>query len=168
MSSSLQRDSAENKYMYSSKEQEALYLARNSSSLLTLLVLNFLLHIFDSIARLHLKGDSLARKGLHKDLHLAPAAQYACERPSSIEMSARGPASNMQTTHLVKQDRTRWKRGQSARAVVLSFLRHSSHLASPRTPNPLEHCGQKIQYRAAPVQVGAVVRTFKCVIVLCG
>jgi hypothetical protein len=35
----------------------------------TLLVLNLLLHILDGVRRLHLKGDGLAREGLHEDLH---------------------------------------------------------------------------------------------------
>jgi hypothetical protein len=34
-----------------------------------LLVLDFGLHIVDSIRALHLKGDGLAREGLHEDLH---------------------------------------------------------------------------------------------------
>merc|ERR1711892_1009138 len=35
----------------------------------SLLVLNFGLHILDGIGWFHLKGDGLARKGLHEDLH---------------------------------------------------------------------------------------------------
>jgi hypothetical protein len=31
--------------------------------------LNLGLHIVDGVRRLHLKGDSLAREGLHEDLH---------------------------------------------------------------------------------------------------
>jgi len=34
-----------------------------------LLVLDLGLHIVDGVGRLHLKGDSLAREGLHEDLH---------------------------------------------------------------------------------------------------
>lgn len=47
--------------------------SRNSTSikaLLTFLVLNLSLHIVDSITALDLQGDSLAREGLHEDLHL--------------------------------------------------------------------------------------------------
>lgn len=33
------------------------------------LTLNLRLDIVDSVRRLHLKGDSLARQGLHEDLH---------------------------------------------------------------------------------------------------
>ena len=37
--------------------------------LLTLLVLNLGLHIFNGVAGLHLKGNCLTREGLDKDLH---------------------------------------------------------------------------------------------------
>jgi hypothetical protein len=43
---------------------------RHPRQLLTLLVLDLLLHILDGVGRLHLEGDRLAREGLHKDLHL--------------------------------------------------------------------------------------------------
>ena len=35
-----------------------------------LLVLDLGLHIVDGVGGLHLKGDGLAREGLHEDLHL--------------------------------------------------------------------------------------------------
>lgn len=44
-------------------------------SLVPFLVLDFGLDVVDGVGRLHLKGDSLARKGLDEDLHLG-----FCER----------------------------------------------------------------------------------------
>lgn len=35
----------------------------------TFFILDFSLDILDAVGRLHLKGDSLARQGLHEDLH---------------------------------------------------------------------------------------------------
>jgi hypothetical protein len=54
-------------------EDQALLVRGNS-----LLVLDLGLDIVDSVGRLHLKGDSLARQGLHEDLHdcLRSASQY--------------------------------------------------------------------------------------------
>jgi len=46
-------------------EDEALLVRRN-----TFLVLNLLLHILDSVRRLHLEGDGLSRQCLDEDLHL--------------------------------------------------------------------------------------------------
>ena len=45
-------------------EDQALLVRGNA-----LLVLDLLLDIVDGVARLHLEGDSLAREGLHEDLH---------------------------------------------------------------------------------------------------
>ncbi|KFP74356.1 hypothetical protein N311_02483, partial [Apaloderma vittatum] len=39
------------------------------------LVLDLGLDILNGVTRLHLKGDGLARQGLHKDLHATPEAQ---------------------------------------------------------------------------------------------
>merc|ERR1711893_327491 len=49
--------------LLSSKDQPLL-VWRDS-----LFILNFSLDIFNAVRRFHLKGDSLARQGLHKDLH---------------------------------------------------------------------------------------------------
>lgn len=38
--------------------------------MLTFLVLDFCLDVVDGVGGLHLEGDRLPRKGLHKDLHL--------------------------------------------------------------------------------------------------
>eukprot|EP00197_Chlamydomonas_leiostraca_P002840 CAMPEP_0202857520 /NCGR_PEP_ID=MMETSP1391-20130828/425_1 /ASSEMBLY_ACC=CAM_ASM_000867 /TAXON_ID=1034604 /ORGANISM="Chlamydomonas leiostraca, Strain SAG 11-49" /LENGTH=191 /DNA_ID=CAMNT_0049536329 /DNA_START=188 /DNA_END=764 /DNA_ORIENTATION=+ len=46
-------------------EDQTLLVRRNA-----LLVLDLLLHILDGVGGLHLEGDSLAREGLHEDLHL--------------------------------------------------------------------------------------------------
>ena len=48
-----------------SSENQTLLIRRNA-----LLVLNFLLHVLDRVAGLHIEGDGLARKGLDEDLHL--------------------------------------------------------------------------------------------------
>jgi len=49
--------------LLASKDQ-ALLIRRD-----TFLVLNLLLYILDGVRRLHIKGDGLAREGLHKNLH---------------------------------------------------------------------------------------------------
>ena len=43
---------------------QKLYIA------LTFFILNLGFHIFNSVRRLHLKGDSLTREGFYKNLHL--------------------------------------------------------------------------------------------------
>ena len=45
-------------------EDQTLLIRRNA-----LLVLDLLLHVLDRVARLHVKGDGLARKGLDENLH---------------------------------------------------------------------------------------------------
>merc|ERR1719209_1093780 len=48
------------------------------------LVLDLGLHIFNGVRRLHLKGDGLAREGLHEDLHLgADLRDFSCRSESS-------------------------------------------------------------------------------------
>ena len=50
-----------------SRKDEPLLIWRNA-----FLVLNFLLHIFDGVTRLHIEGDCFAREGLDEDLHVQP------------------------------------------------------------------------------------------------
>jgi len=54
-------------------------LAREDEALLirgdALLVLDFLLHVLDSVGGLHIEGDGLTREGLHEDLHAYLAAK---------------------------------------------------------------------------------------------
>merc|ERR1719167_1377009 len=60
-------------------EDKPLLVRRDS-----LLVLDLCLHILDSVRRLHLKGDGLAREGLHEDLHLgADLRDFSCRSESS-------------------------------------------------------------------------------------
>ena len=46
------------------REDQALRIRRSA-----ILVLNFLLYVFNRIARLHIKGDGLARQSLDENLH---------------------------------------------------------------------------------------------------
>ncbi|KAM0937083.1 hypothetical protein DsansV1_C26g0195431 [Dioscorea sansibarensis] len=48
-------------------EDQTLLVRRNA-----LLILDLGLHVVDGVRRLHLKGDRLARQGLHEDLHASP------------------------------------------------------------------------------------------------
>ena len=48
-------------------EDETLLIRRD-----TLLIMNLRLHAIDAVARLHLKGDSLASQSLHENLHSCP------------------------------------------------------------------------------------------------
>merc|ERR1712022_38473 len=57
------------------REDEALLVRRGP-----LLVLDLGLHSLDGVGALDLKGDSLARQGLHKDLHTSTKAQHKMKR----------------------------------------------------------------------------------------
>ena len=57
------------------RKDEALLVRRDA-----LLVLDLLLHVFNRVRRLHVKGDGLARQGLHEDLHAAAQAEHQVQR----------------------------------------------------------------------------------------
>merc|ERR1712214_255586 len=61
-----------------------------------LLVLNLGLDILNGVRRFHLQGDSLASKGLHKDLHTTPQSQHKMEGRLLLDVVVRESSSILQ------------------------------------------------------------------------
>merc|ERR1719324_2190862 len=69
------------------RENQALLVRRDS-----LLVLYLRLDVLDRVGALHLKGDCLARKGLHEDLHATAQAEHQVESGLLLDVVVRKSA----------------------------------------------------------------------------
>ena len=66
-------------------EDETLLIRRDA-----LLIMNLRLHAIDAVARLHLKGDSLASQSLHENLHSCPNPKSEVRSQKSVDVELNG------------------------------------------------------------------------------